>query len=347
MELDIVKDINNKDRILILSDIDFIIDSLKLYFQNYDIVDLRNPSEALKLLREEHFDLMILDYIIDSVHIENIVPEIRSFNKNIYILLITEPKDLVSPLETIKKLDVQSYYERSESFDQLVLLVESALRSVHQLETIQEINEKLTKTNKLLEQSYLDSIEILKNTVEAKDIYTKGHSSRVAEYSKLIGEKLNLSSDEMHTLQVGSLFHDIGKIGISDSILLKDSPLTMDEYEKIKEHPIIGTHILSNANIFSDILPIVKYHHEYFDGSGYPDKLVGESIPLLARIVSVADAFDAMTSKRSYRDASTFEEAKEEIKRCAGSQFDPAIAKVFLNILNNDSEKIMQIHKDF
>ena len=254
-------------------------------------------------------------------------------------MLITEPKDLVSPLETIKKLDVQSYYERSESFDQLILLVESALRSVHQMKTIQEINEKLTQTNTLLEQSYLDSIEILKNTVEVKDFYTKGHSSRVAEYSKLIGEKLNLTPDEKQTLQIGSLFHDIGKIGIPDSILLKDGPLTMDEYEKIKEHPVIGTHILSNASIFSNILPIVRHHHEYFDGSGYPDKLVGESIPLLARIVAVADAFDAMTSKRSYRDASTFDEAKEEIRRCSGSQFDPAIAKVFLNILSQMKSK--------
>ena len=119
----------------------------------------------------------------------------------------------------------------------------------------------------------METIEILRFTVEAKDTYTKGHSDRVSEYSTLIGKSLNLPEKDLKTLKIGGLFHDIGKIGIPDSILLKDSKLSDDEYSEIKNHPAIGAHILSNATIFSDIIPIVKHHHERFDGRGYPRQI--------------------------------------------------------------------------
>ncbi len=347
MSLGVMEENSIKEKILVLTDIPSIINSVKSYFQNYTVVGISEPSEAINLLKKEHFDLIVLDYIINSVHTDYVIAEIRTFDKDIYILLITEPKDLVSPLETIRLLDVQSYYEKSESFDQLALLIESGIKSINQMKLIREMNSELSKYNTMLEQSYLDSIEVLKNTVEAKDFYTKGHSNRVAEYSLLIGERLNLSDSEMRLLKIGSFFHDIGKIGIPDAILLKTDKLTKSEYEKIKEHPAIGAHILSNSSIFSDILPIVKYHHEYYNGAGYPYGLAGEEIPILARIVSVADAFDAITSKRSYRDASTIEEAKNEIKKCSGSQFDPMIAQIFIDILDNNFNEILEIHEKY
>ena len=347
MSLGVMEENSIKEKILVLTDIPSIINSVKSYFQNYTVVGISEPSEAINLLKKEHFDLIVLDYIINSVHTDYVIAEIRTFDKDIYILLITEPKDLVSPLETIRLLDVQSYYEKSESFDQLALLIESGIKSINQMKLIREMNSELSKYNTMLEQSYLDSIEVLKNTVEAKDFYTKGHSNRVAEYSLLIGERLNLSDSEMRLLKIGSFFHDIGKIGIPDAILLKTDKLTKSDYEKIKEHPAIGAHILSNSSIFSDILPIVKYHHEYYNGAGYPYGLAGEEIPILARIVSVADAFDAITSKRSYRDASTIEEAKNEIKKCSGSQFDPMIAQIFIDILDNNFNEILEIHEKY
>ena len=148
-------------------------------------------------------------------------------------------------------------------------------------------------------------------------------------------------------MRIGGLFHDIGKIGIPDSILLKESKLSDDEYSQIKNHPTIGAHILQNATIFQDILPIVKHHHERYDGNGYPSRLKGEEIPYFARIAAVADTFDAMTSKRTYRNAIPIEEVKEEIKRCEGTQFDPSIAETFLEILNTQYEKIQEIQEKY
>lgn len=198
-----------------------------------------------------------------------------------------------------------------------------------------------------LDEERLVSIEILRRTVDAKDSYTRGHSDRVAEYSVLIGEKLGLSKKDLQILKIGGLFHDIGKIGIPDSILLKNGKLSNEEYNEIKKHPSIGAHILGDSNIFKDILPIVLYHHERFDGYGYPEKLKGSDIPLMARIVSISDTFDAMTSKRVYRDSLPLDIVKREFQKCSGTQFDPQFSKIFLDILNNDFEKIENIIKAY
>lgn len=212
---------------------------------------------------------------------------------------------------------------------------------------IKRINTELSDTYEKLEKAYLDMVQTLRYTVEAKDPYTRGHSDRVSAYSVLIGKYLNLSDEDLRTLEVGGLFHDIGKIGIPDSILLKDSKLTDDEYSEIKNHPSIGAHILCNATIFQDIIPIVKHHHERYDGRGYPSQLKGEDIPYMARIAAVADTFDAMTSKRTYRDAMPLETVRAEIERCSGTQFDPEIAKVFLDILDNHYDEIKEIQEQF
>ena len=184
-------------------------------------------------------------------------------------------------------------------------------------------NDDIFDITKELDKSHIDTIEILRQTVEAKDPYTRGHSDRVSEYSLLLGKKLALPKKDLITLRVGGLFHDIGKIGVPDSILLKESRLTADEYAQIKMHPIIGVQILGNADAFSDCLPIILHHHEKFDGSGYPNKLRGHDIPYLARVCSIVDAFDAMTSRRSYRDVIPLEKVVEELKKYSGTQFDP------------------------
>lgn len=347
MRLNAVAQEKSKYKIIAVDDEIGIIDSLKVYLHNYSITGVTDPQEAIELVKKEHFDLMLLDYIMTPFHGDHVVEEIRKFNKDLYILLLTGHKDLAPPLETIRKLDIQGYCEKSDKFDQLLLLIESGLKSVEQMNMIKKINVELSDSKELLEKSYLESIEILRRTVEVKDIYTKGHSDRVAEYSLLIGEKLNLPSDEMKTLKIGALFHDIGKIGIPDAILLKTDKLTDDEYSEIKNHPAIGVHILSNASIFADIIPIVKHHHERYDGHGYPSRLAGKDIPYLARIVAVADTFDAMTSKRSYRQALDFDYTMNEIERCKETQFDPEIADVFLDILRNEPEKISEIQQKY
>ena len=334
-----------KYKIIGVDDENGILDSLRVLLENsnYEFVGITDPVEAIEIVRKEHFDLMLLDFMMTPLHGDEVVEEIRKFNKELYILLLTGHKDLAPPLETIKRLDIQGYCEKSDKFDQLLLLIESGLKSVKQMDEIKRINEELADSKEQLEQAYLDMVQTLRSTVEAKDTYTRGHSDRVSEYSVLIGEKLGLSEEQIKILRIGGLFHDIGKIGIPDSILLKPDKLTDDEYSEIKNHPSIGAHILGSAKIFQDIIPIVKHHHEKYDGNGYPSRLKGEEIPYLARIAAVADTFDAMTSRRSYRDAIDLQKVKDEIKRCEGTQFDPKVADTFLDILEHDFEKVQVI----
>lgn len=198
-----------------------------------------------------------------------------------------------------------------------------------------------------LRQSFLDTVNALVQTVEAKDPYIAGHSQRVTEYSLEIGRYLKLSRKEMEMIRFCGLLHDIGKIGISDSLLNKPSPLREEEYELIKEHPIIGEQIVKEIKFLELGVPLIRHHHERYDGKGYPDGLEGEKIPLLARILTVADAFDAMVSTRPYRRALTFGEAKKELEQKAGTQFDPRIVKIFCKILDKGfSSKKRETHED-
>lgn len=336
---------NLQYRILAVDDEVGILDSLRVFLSKagYTFVGVTNPLEAIEKVRTEHFDLMLLDFLMTPIHGDQVVEEIRKFNKDLYILLLTGHKDLAPPLDTIKRLDIQGYCEKSDKFDQLLLLIESGIKAVSQMQLIKKINDELKTTYDKLESAYMETIEILRFTVEAKDAYTRGHSDRVSAYSVLIGEALGLPEEDLKTLKIGGLFHDIGKIGIPDSILLKTTKLDDEEYSEIKNHPAIGAHILSNATIFKDIIPIVKHHHERFDGRGYPGKLKGEEIPYFARIAAVADSFDAMTSKRSYRNSLPMDVVIEEIIKNSGTQFDPEIAKVFLDILANKPDEIKRI----
>lgn len=336
-------------KIIAVDDEEGIIDSLSIVLKRsgYQFTGVTDPVEAIERIRNEHFDLLLLDFLMTPYHGDQVVEEIRKFNKELYILLLTGHKDLAPPLETIKKLDIQGYCEKGDKFDQLLLLIESGIKSIKQMREIKRINDELSDAKDQLERAYLESIQTLRYTVEAKDTYTRGHSDRVSEFAVLIGQKMGLSEAELKTLKIGGLFHDIGKIGIPDSILLKETRLSDDEYSEIKHHPSIGAHILSNATIFADIIPIVKHHHERYDGRGYPENLVGENIPLLARITTVADAFDAMSSRRTYRNNLDMETIKEEFRKNRGTQFDPKIDDIFLDILENEFEKIREIQEKY
>lgn len=349
MRKNMVNNESNGYKIIVVDDEQGIVDSLSIFLKRsgYDFTGLTNPLEAIERVKSEHFDMMILDFMMDPIHGDEVVEEIRKFNKELYILLLTGHKDLAPPLETIKRLEIQGYCEKSDKFDQLLLLIESGIKSIEQMNTIKQINTELKDKNEELEKAYLDTIGILRQTVEAKDPYTRGHSDRVSEFSVLVGQKMGLDETTLHTLKIGGLFHDIGKIGIPDSILLKESKLNDEEYSQIKNHPTIGVHMLGDAEVFKNIIPMVKHHHERFDGRGYPSQLTGKDIPLIARIAAVADTFDAMTSKRTYRDALPLDVVKAEIEKCSGTQFDPEIANIFLDILNNDYNSILNIQEKY
>ena len=188
-----------------------------------------------------------------------------------------------------------------------------------------------------LEKAYLDTLSALTNAIDAKDSYTRGHSDRVTELSVKLAIEAGVDKSEIEKIRLGSLLHDIGKIGIPEIILNKPGRLDNQEYEIIKSHPTLGVSILGNVEFLQKVVPIIKHHHERYDGNGYPDKLKGEEIPFLARIVSIADTFDAMTTNRPYRKALSTEESLKEIERCKGSQFDPKLANLFITMARREN----------
>ncbi len=200
---------------------------------------------------------------------------------------------------------------------------------------LDETNDYLEKAN---ERITLQSMYTLAKTIDAKDKYTNGHSMRVAEYTKMIAKRLGYSKEELDVIQNMAMLHDVGKIGVPDAIINKSSTLTDEEFAIIKEHPSIGYDILSEMPEMEEIGVGARWHHERYDGKGYPDGLKGEEIPLAARIISVADAYDAMTSNRSYRDNLSQNEVVREFENGRGTQFDPKIADIMLEIIREDPD---------
>jgi putative nucleotidyltransferase with HDIG domain len=175
-------------------------------------------------------------------------------------------------------------------------------------------------------------LSMLTRAIEARDPYTQGHSARVTALAEEVARRLGWSSDQLATLRIGGPLHDIGKLAVSDEVLCKEGRLDDAEFAQIQEHPKIGARILLRMAALREAIPYVLYHHERWDGCGYPSGKAGEEIPVEARVLAVADAFDAMTSDRPYRRALSREEALAEVERCAGTQFDPKIARVFLEV---------------
>ncbi len=197
-----------------------------------------------------------------------------------------------------------------------------------------------------LEEAYLDILEALIESLEARDEYTAGHSRRVSQYSVWIGEKIGLAAPDLERLRIGALLHDIGKIGIPDAVLLKDGRLTEDEFATIKKHPEIGVRILERIGAFGEYLGAVGLHHENHDGTGYPKGLRGDEIPMDARIIHVADAYDAMTSNRPYRNRMPEEKVRRIIRECSGTQFDPAVvAAFFASPIDSTAASLEKLHE--
>lgn len=187
-----------------------------------------------------------------------------------------------------------------------------------------------------LEENYLATIKALASSIEAKDPYTRGHSERVTKLSLLIGELMGLSSNELLNLKYGGLLHDIGKIGVSELILNKPGSLSEQEFDVIQKHPVIGADIVAPVSFLQGTLPLIRHHHERYDGSGYPDHIASKELPLSVRILTICDAFDAMTSDRPYRKALPISLCATELKNKAGSQFDPEIVTVFTNLITEN-----------
>jgi putative nucleotidyltransferase with HDIG domain len=182
-------------------------------------------------------------------------------------------------------------------------------------------------------------LSMLSRAIEARDPYMRGHSARVTRLAETIARRLGWSEERLASLRAGGRLHDIGKLGVSDDVLSKEGRLDEDEFAEIREHPKIGAKLLLRLTAFREALPYVLYHHERWDGNGYPSGKAGENIPVEARVLAIADAFDAMTSDRPYRRALSPGEALAEVERCAGTQFDPKIARLFIELVGRETTR--------
>ncbi len=325
-------------KILIIDDDVNMTDILTMILNKYGhtVSSYTEPVSAIEELKANKYDILIVNYLMTPVNGDRIVQLVREFDKEIYIILMSMHKDLAPSIQTMQTLDIQAYFEKSSHFDQLILLIQSGIKYIEQLNKIKNMSLKL-------EKYLVDFAKILLNTVGAKDHYTEGHSIRVSQYAVLFAKKLGLNEKEQENLRTAGHFHDIGKIGIPDNVLLKHGPLTDEEFDTIKLHPVIGSNILGVSDIFNEITPIILHHHERIDGKGYPDKLSGDNIPYFARILTVCDSFDAITAKRSYKEETSVAHAIDELTKGKNTQFDSNLVDKFIEILSTDENEIQRI----
>lgn len=282
------------------------------------------------------------------------------------ILPHTSEKEAIKVAENIRKIIEETYFEGEENQPngkitvsigisvypdkakndvELIKSADDALYRAkffnkNRIETYTSILDELKKD---IDEQHIDlvtSIKTLISVINAKDRYTYGHVERVVFYCKLLAKKLNLSEEDNKNFIYGAYMHDIGKINISKEILNKKMPLTKDEWEIMKQHPANGVDIIKPVESLKSITPMILYHHERYDGKGYPDGLKGQNIPYLARVLTVVDSFDAMTSNRPYNTRKTYQEAIEELRRCSGSQFDPEIAEAFIEVIKENKDNL-------
>jgi len=299
---------------------------------NYTCEEAENAEQAMAKMEENLFDLAILDVKMPNKTGLELLPELRSCFPDTAVIMSTAVQDINTVIECMK-LGAVDYLSKPFQPNELHHSVEQALRKrnleIEIKNQVTGLEMRIEEQRKKLRNLYLNAMESLISALEAKDQYTAGHSRRVNAISMAIARVLGLCRDDLEDIRWGSLLHDVGKMAIDPSIQNKNAPLTEDEYRHVMTHAQIGPGIVKHLTNRT-VMDIIKYHHAHFDGGREGQEIRGFDIPLGARIVAVADSFDAMTSDRPYRSAMSHERAFKELKACSGSQFDPAVVNSFL-----------------
>ena len=325
---------NHGQKILIVDDEPMIRRLLhqKLAKQGYHCEEACSSEEALDKMRNYNADLILLDMKMPGRPGIDLLPELKTRYPGLAVIMATAVNETNLAIQCMR-LGAEDYICKPFNLDEVALNVEKTLEKKRLEQKIKEFQEhlqqKVEQQTVEIRKLFLGSIEALVFALEAKDKYTAGHSRRVTEIALAIGCELHLAEDSLENLRWGSLLHDVGKIAVDQFVQNKPGKLTPAEYEHIMIHAHVGAGIVKPV-VNDKVVAIVEHHHDHYDGTGLHQVIMGEDIPLGARILAVADAYDAMTSNRAYRPAISVEEARQEIQRCSGTQFDPAAASAFL-----------------
>lgn len=323
-----------REGILIVDDEELIRRLLhqKLSSEGYRCQKASSAAQALDKLKSNPVELVILDIKMPGKSGMELLLELRARYPDTAVIMATAIADTTTAIQCMKE-GAYDYITKPFNLDEVVLSIDRALEKrrleLENKDYQQHLEQKVEEQAGKIRTSFINAVTALAYALEAKDIYTSGHSQRVTKISVAIARELGMPQDSVDKIRLAGLVHDIGKIGIRESVLNKPAPLTDEEFRHIRSHCQAGEHILTPIVEDREILRAVRHHHERYDGMGYPDGLKGEQIPLGAKILSVADAFDAMTSERPYRSAMSAQDACAEIERCKGTQFAPRVADAF------------------
>jgi response regulator RpfG family c-di-GMP phosphodiesterase len=304
------------------------------------------PEEAIACVRDHRPPLAIIDdHFLNGIALR-LIGDLRELDAALAVIFCVRKRDAARALEACRAgacdfLTRPFHAEKAAFRVQIALgrrrlnLYETSYRMALE-ERVNVRNRELWDKQEKIRSQVLNTISALVTALQAKHDYTGEHSRRVADVAIALARSLDLGDEETRAIELAALFHDIGKIGIRDTVLNKTGHLTPDEFDHVKQHPLIAEQILAPIEDFSGLLRVVKHEHERFDGSGYPSGLKGEEIPLGSRIIAIADTYDALVTDRSYRKGCAKERAVEEIRRCAGTQFDPRLVEAFVDVLSRE-----------